>query len=229
MIATRSPLARPSAVAAAGVLLATLCLGAGLGLGAGPAVADADDGGWTPRIDEDGLRVDIRVVDGSSFKAFRGEIVVPADTADVLARLRDIDRYPDWFPDTIEARHLGADNGHWANYVRTGAPWPVKDRDAIYVSTLQQSGDSLRIDVSADPDLAPEYDDAVRIRAAHGYWQLDPVAGGTRVLWEFHVEPGGSIPAGLANARVLSTPRDALLALREHFRGAGRLPGNQRR
>ena len=134
------------------------------------------------------------------------------------ARLRDIDSYPDWFPDTVEARSVGRENGAWANYVRTSAPWPVKDRDAIYVSQLQRLPDRLSISVEADPDLLPETSDAVRIEKASGRWELEAVAEGTRITWQFHVDPGGNVPSGLANARVLSTPREALLALRAHFR-----------
>ena len=176
----------------------------------------AEDG-WELRLDEDGLRVETREVAGSKFRAFRAELVVPAAPAAVLARLRDIDSYPAWFPDTVEARRIAADNGRWANYVRTSAPWPVKDRDAIYVSELEETAAGPRVNVATDPALAPETD-AVRIREAAGFWLLAAVDGGTRVYWEFHVEPGGNIPASLANARVVSTPRDALLALRAHFR-----------
>jgi hypothetical protein len=172
---------------------------------------------WQLRVDEDGLRVETRAVPGSKFKAFRASAYVAASPDAVLARLQDINAYPEWFPDTTEAFAVQRENGRWANYVRTAAPWPVKDRDAVYMSTLQRYGGGLRIDVTAAPDLAEERGDAVRIREASGYWQLSADGDGTQILWEFHVEPGGSVPAGLANARVVNTPRGALEALREYF------------
>lgn len=198
-----------------------LSLGVVLCLAAGSRSATAQPQDWELRFDEGGLRVETRDVPGSEFKAFRGSVVVPAEPEAVLARLQAVEVYPDWFPDTLETRVLERVDGGWASYVRTGAPWPVKDRDAVYVSSLERGNSRIRIDVRADPDLAPEVDDAVRIREARGFWELRTVEGGTAVHWEFHVEPGGRIPSGLANARVVSTPRGALSALREHFSGGG--------
>lgn len=179
--------------------------------------ARAADGDWVMHIDEDGLRVETRDVDGSSYKAFRASIVVAATPDQVLARLQDVKSYPDWFPDTVEARRVPTEAGMRANYVRTDAPWPVKDRDAIYTQIVQRSGDDIRIDVGVSPDMVPEAEGAVRVRRAEGRWDLLAADGGTSVNWQFHLEPGGKIPSRLVNARFVDTPRRALLALREYF------------
>ncbi|WP_439107910.1 START domain-containing protein [Congregibacter sp.] len=172
---------------------------------------------WEMQFDEGGVSVETRDVDGSDYKAFRAKALLPASPDDVLARLRDIESYTEWFPDTIEARAVEREGDRWANYVRTDAPWPVKDRDAIYSQALTRTGGTIRIDVTAAPDILPDSKDAVRIRAAAGFWELVDVDGSTAVHWEFHVEPGGNIPSGLANARVLETPKGALQALKEFF------------
>jgi len=188
------------------IVLALACAG---------AASAAQD--WQLRVDEEGLRIETRAVPGSKFRAFRASARVAASPEAVLARLQDVDAYPEWFPDTTEAFAITRENGLWANYVRTAAPWPVKDRDAVYMSTLQRFDGGLRIDVRAAPELAEERGDAVRIREASGYWQLRADGDGTRILWEFHVELGGAVPAGLANARLVNTPRGALEALRDYF------------
>lgn len=184
------------------------------------ARAVAADEAWTLRVEDDGLRVETREVPGSKFRAFRGTVRVAASPDAVLARLRDVASYPDWFPDTREARVLEQADGRWASYIRTGAPWPVKDRDAIYVSTLDGNSDAYRIAIGVAPTRLPEADDAVRIREAAGFWHLMRENDGTVITWEFHLEPGGSVPSSLANARVVATPRGALAALREYF-GSG--------
>lgn len=193
--------------------LAMACLFAAL-----PALAQDS---WSLRVDREGLRVETREVPGSNFRAFRASVRVAASPDAVLARLRDVERYPEWFPDTKEAYVVEQVDGRWASYIRTGAPWPVKDRDAIYVSTLEGTSDSYRIVVSAAPTRLPEVGDAVRIRKAAGYWHLQRDGDGTVITWEFHVEPGGSVPGSLANARVVATPRGALSALREFFGDSG--------
>lgn len=184
--------------------------------------ATAAEERWEVRVDQDGLRVETRHVPGSRFKAFRATTRVAATPEAVLGRLRDVARYPEWFPHTTQARVMEQADGRWASYIRTGAPWPVKDRDAVYVSTLETSPDAYHIDVSVAPSLAPEVSGAVRIRQAAGYWDLIRAGDATVVTWEFHVEPGGSVPSSLANARAVATPRGALTALRAYFAAASR-------
>lgn len=181
-----------------------------------PATADSD---WVTRVDADGLKVETRDVEGSDYKAFRASIVVAATPEQVLARLQDVASYPDWFPDTVEARRVPTDTGVRANYVRTDAPWPVKDRDAIYTQNVERGEGEITIRVGVDPALVPEIDDAVRVRQAAGRWHLVAGDDGTAVHWQFHLEPGGRVPGSLANARVVDTPKRALLALRDYFAG----------
>jgi hypothetical protein len=73
--------------------------------------------------------------------------------------------------------------------------------------------------VGVAPDAVPEVEDAVRVREARGSWDLMPGGepGTTQLSWEFHLEPGGSVPARLANTRVVETPRGALRALQAFF------------
>ena len=46
-------------------------------------------------------------------------------------------------------------------------------------------------------------------------WTVTPEAEGrTRVVFEMHLEPGGGIPAWLANSRVVDSPFETLKNLR---------------
>lgn len=172
---------------------------------------------WETQFDEGGVVVDTRELPDSDYQVFRARAFIAATPDAVLARLQDLESYPDWFPNTIEARKLEMEGDRWANYIRTDAPWPVKDRDAIYSQVLERTSEGYRIVIGAAPDMLPEAKGAVRIRAASGFWALNAADGGTALHWEFHVEPGGSIPSGLVNARVIETPIGALQALKEYF------------
>ena len=191
-----------------------LCLT--LALCAAPALAQ--DASWEVALEEDGLIVQTRNVEGSDFKAFRANIVIDATPQEVFDRLQDVESYPGWFPDTLEAERLESEDGSLANYVVTDIPWPLKDRDAVYAVTNEVSPELIVTTVTADPDRVPENSKYVRIREAAGEWRLTALnEGGTRIGWTFHLEPGGNIPAGLANARVIETPQKALVALKEYF------------
>jgi hypothetical protein len=180
---------------------------------------------WTTRFHEDGVKVQTREVESSRYHAFLATTTLPAAPEAVLKRLRDIDSYTQWFPDTPEARQVfpvgasAVDDTVWFNYLRTDVPWPVKDRDTVYRNRLVRRDDGLRVEIVADPDVVPETRRVVRIRKASGFWHMHAVDGGTAVRWEFHLDPGGNISPALANARVLETPKGALRALRRYFGG----------
>lgn len=182
--------------------------------------AASSDSDWETQVDRDGLIVETREVAGSNYRAFRASITVPAPLDAVFARLTDVESYTDWFPDVIEARRLEGDADTWRQYIRTDLPWPVTDRDSIYVQRVSREAGRISIEVGVDPDAVPEVRKAVRVREAGGTWLLVATAAGTEIRWDFHLEPGGNIPSGLANARLVDTPQRALLALREYFEPA---------
>jgi hypothetical protein len=139
----------------------------------------------------------------------------PAD--DILRLLRDADRFSSWFPNCPESKLLGRRDEISYQYSVMDSPWPVSDRDNVWRSELRREAESGRIviDLSAAPDHHPEQEGRVRVREAHGAWQLDPTPdGGTRVTFRMHLEPGGGVPDWLINTRVVETPFQALVNLR---------------
>ena len=140
----------------------TAAVGRCLALALAVLAASAQASEWVTRFHEQGVTVQTREVDGSGYHAFRATTTLAASPEAVLARLRDIDSYTEWFPDTPEARLVnvegvgGVGEDVWFNYLRTDVPWPVKDRDTVYRNRLLRSEDSLRIEIVADPDVLPD-------------------------------------------------------------------------
>ena len=48
-----------------------------------------------------------------------------------------------------------------------------------------------------------------------GFWSLTPREGEIEVIYEVHSEPGGSVPAWLANSFVVDAPFNTLQGLRQ--------------
>lgn len=177
---------------------------------------------WELQRDEAGIRVWTKPVPGSAVARFRGETFVKADTAAIKAVLGDVPRMTEWFPDCVEARTLSKEGDVELRYMVTGAPWPVDDRDAIYrIETIREPSGPVRIEMGVQPEALPEQEGRVRVRRAQGGWKLTPEEGGTRVAWELHLEPGGSVPTWLINQRVVETPFRALRELRARAEGQG--------
>jgi hypothetical protein len=191
----------------------TLLIAAAGSLTAGLASAEE----WKLARRENGIEVHTRPVAGSRVEAFRGAGLVEAELEAVLAVLRDSDRFHEWFPNCPESKLLSREGAISFQYSVMAAPWPVDDRDNVFRSVLSRDGATgvVELLISAAPDAHPEQPGRVRVRTARGSWRLEPSGTDeTRVIFTMHLEPGGGVPAWLANARVVATPFEALQNLR---------------
>ena len=200
--------------------IATLLLAAIAGHGEG--TAEAGEVAWRLARERDGIVVHTRPVEGSGIREFRGSALIAAPPDAVHARLRDADRFVDWFPNTSESRLLSRRGEIAYQYSVLDAPWPVSDRDNVLrsESSIEPATGRVRILVVAAPDDYPEQPGRVRVRRARGEWLLEPVGPGqTRVTFTMHLEPGGGVPAWLIDARIVETPFEALANLRRALAG----------
>lgn len=171
---------------------------------------------WELELEEDKaeLKIYTRKIEGSSLKEFKGEMLVDTTLSTIVALMLDSDAAPKWMHqcekfevvERVEEHHLII---HFIN----GAPWPVSDRDAVVSSKMYQNPETLevRIDVKALTDYLPEDDDFVRIPRMAGFWSFTPQADKVLVRYQVHAEPGGSLPAWLANSVVVDTPQYTML------------------
>jgi len=185
------------------------------------SVGMAQDG-WELKKDRDGVRIYTRKVTGSVFHECRGETTVDAPLPALVAVYQDVAAYPEWMPNLGEARLLDAlgDTLH-VQYIVNPAPWPVADRDAVYVFRYRRNPETggVAIDMESSPDFLPAFDGNVRIERALGSYRFTPREDGTvDVLFRMHVEPGGNIPALFVNMSLVSGPFKTLSRLRERAR-----------
>jgi hypothetical protein len=175
---------------------------------------------WELRKESDGIRVYTSEIPESSYKAFRAECEIKADNITAIAAaILDVKNYILWMPDTEEATLIKKfDDSHDIHYVLTGAPWPVNDRDGVY----EQKASYFKIEnkVVIQLDCLTEYDfpkknKVVRMTVGTGYWEISDSGNGKfKLIYQYHAEPGGSIPAWLANTSVVDIPFDLMTNLR---------------
>jgi hypothetical protein len=173
---------------------------------------------WELELEEDKaeLKIYTREIEGSSLKEFKGEMLVDTTLSTIVSLMLDSDAAPEWMHqcekfevvERVEENHLII---HFIN----GAPWPVSDRDAVVSSKMYQNPETLevRIDVKALTDYLPEDDDFVRIPRMAGFWSFTPQADKVLVRYQVYAEPGGSLPAWLANSVVVDTPQYTMLKM----------------
>ncbi len=167
---------------------------------------------WELEKDESGIQVYTCKPEGSSFKAFKIITEVTANNLMVVpAIILDVNNYIKWMPDIRKAELIKKlDDGHDIHYVRTAAPWPVNDRDGIYEQKTTYHKEEKRIVIELHAVKEFDYfkeDNVVRMTVGSGFWEITDAGNGKfKLYYEFHAEPGGRIPAWLANTSVVNIP-----------------------
>jgi hypothetical protein len=191
-----------------------------VGLNSGSLVNNAEDTDWQISKSKKLILLYTRKVSYSDYKEFKGEMIVASNPEAIVKYLRNIDDYKDWLPDCLESKKLDAISAsEQINYVLTDIPWPYEDRDLAYKFTLVPE-DSITgqiiILIENRPDYIPFRKKIVRIPKSVGFWTLTPIGENkTKAEYQMHVEPGGYVPAWLANLKLVDTPFLFMYNLRE--------------
>jgi len=174
---------------------------------------------WELRKDKDGIKVYTKQMDGYSIKGSKVTSVLETTISRIVAVMMDADNFYKLIPDSKSSKLLKAvSDNERIYYVSTDAPWPVTDRDGIYTMKFSQNPSSkvLTISVNCLPEYIPEKEDYVRVPRTEGTWKFTPLSNGkTEVFYQYVAEPGGSIPAWLANTSVVNMPFDTIKNLKE--------------
>lgn len=181
----------------------------------------ADSGSaWQLISDKDGISVYQQNVKDSDFHAFKGTVTLNSGLRKTVAFLQDENRNTQWVPYSGGVTLLDRPEPRQSivHFVLEGR-WPFADRDAITLFEIEQQQDlTLTITMTNLPDYLPEKPDRIRMQTYEGFWRLTPIdANTTQVVYQSHVDPGGSVPAWLANRMALETTRDALQNLRNQI------------
>ena len=189
-----------------------------------PTIGWASDGPWELVRSDDQIVVHRRYVEHSKLHELRGVGVVDAPIAAVLAVLDDSDHRLEWMKDTVANVRIER-TGRYAEvlYSRTRAPWPVADRDVVIAgtTTFDTTARVVRIDFRSVTNPAwPAQKGVVRMLSLHGHWTMWPEQGGaaTRIEYQLHAEPGGSLPGWLTNLVAKKIPHDTIAGLRTQLR-----------
>ncbi len=173
---------------------------------------------WLLRRDEDGIRVYVRSVPDTRFRAYRAEMTVTTRMQTLAAILTDIDAAREWIHFTAEAELVQAiDPTTVVVRFYSDLPWPAADRDSVTLNRVSQDPETraVRFTIDSRPDDAPQSEDYIRIRVMNGYWELTPNGDGSiHIVYSLSSDPGGSVPAWLVNASIVEQPYRTLRNLR---------------
>jgi hypothetical protein len=180
------------------------------------SLANAAELHWQLAREQDGVRVYLAQVQGSRYQAYRGVTRMRTDMVRLLALQEDVVASCAWVYACEQQRLLASEGEFDWLYTRLHTPWPVAGRDSILrVQTHFAADGSVMRQLQGVPDYLPEQPRLVRVSKFEGFWQMRPLGEGqVEVIYQAHTEPGGSLPAWLANSFVVDVPLHTLLALR---------------
>lgn len=166
------------------------------------------------------VNVWVKPVPGNPLNAFRGVTEVPYPPLTVLAVLVDVENFPEWVFQCHSAK-LMPEHGNDIAYFYIKGIWPVSDRDGVVRSTLSQDPDTLAITVHSTvaDGLLELQPGVVRLPSLSNRFVLEPLDDGwTRITFETFVDPGGMIPAWLANLVAVKAPTTTLQKMQIRMR-----------
>ena len=173
--------------------------------------------GWREKLSKKGIRVYTRESKRTKYREFLAVTTMPANLEKVKEFILDVKRYPEWVPDCksidiIEKKGPGEITYHMV----LGVPFPFKDRDIVEQIQYKESEGRIEVKVTGRPDKIPKNDKYTRIPIADGTWTIERLPDGQlSIKFQYLVDPGGNIPAWLANAFVVDSPYKTLLNLRK--------------
>ena len=184
------------------------------------SLSTASSGTWDKIVDDDGVKVWRKKIEGSPFVAFRGETLVDASIKKVLAVLNDQDNKTAWMHRcvanyAIEYKKLG----QVIIYNRTGSNFPlVADRDVVVETNLTYDTENGVIDIVAVDTThknGPPIEGVIRMKKLRLNWRLTFVSKEkTLVRYEVQTDPGGAIPAWIVNLVSKGVPKNTLAGLK---------------
>ena len=186
---------------------------------AGFATCVAGQYNWKLSKEKDGIKVYQSELQHSSYKAIKVECTLSGNYDKLIAVLSNVSGQKDWVYHNKTAYIVKKVNPYeFYYYTEASLPWPMSNRDAVV--HLKMDRDSLnrflKIMSVGVPDYISEKSGKVRVTRSTISWNVTmPSTNTIKIIYVFEAEPGGNIPAWVANAFVDKGPYETLKKLGE--------------
>ena len=173
---------------------------------------------WNLVKDKKGIKVYTRKVEGTNIKEFKVLVTFNTNLSALIATILDVNNTANWLANGKECKLLEqTTESEWVAYVLLGAPWPFRDRDMIIYHKITQDPITKVVQVKMTSELKylPLYKKTVRMKIANGLYTLTPKGNQVEVDYSFLADPGGNIPAWVANLFMVDGPLKTIDNLKE--------------
>lgn len=174
---------------------------------------------WKLSKEKDGIKVYQSDVQNSNYKSIKVECLLEGNFDKLMAVLNNVSHHKDWVYNNKTSNIVKRISPYeFYYYTETHLPWPMSNRDAVV--HLKMNKDSLnrflKITAVSVPNYIPEKSGKVRVPKSAVSWHVTmPTIKTINIIYIFEAEPGGSLPAWLANMFADKGPYESFKKLSE--------------
>lgn len=179
---------------------------------------------WKMLYEKDGILVQKGITKGCPVVAFKGAAVIDAPVVKVMTVLCDVERKTEWVHYLAETRIIKEFSPKKRiEYHRTVPPWPVAQREFIFLAEAITSDDRNTIIINlcpAEDSVVPRTKSIVRGELKHGKYVLKSIENGkkTHLTVEILADPKGLIPKWLVNSIQKKWPVNTINGIRRELK-----------
>jgi hypothetical protein len=174
---------------------------------------------WKLEKEKNGISVYLSDMPGSKFKAIKVECTLAGTYAKLINTLSNVSQFQQWIYNNKLSKIIKQHSPHdFIYYSETHLPFPMSNRDAIIHVRIKTDSlpKFLTIAGSGEPDSFPEIPGKERVHHYKANWRVTmPTPQTLRINYVLEIDPGGSIPAWIANSFAEKGPYGTFLNLAE--------------
>jgi len=174
---------------------------------------------WELKKDKDGIKVYTGSVANSNIKAVKVSCIMNTTLEQLVAILLDTKAHEKWVYNT-EVSYLikTITTSHQLYYSEINMPWPLANRDVIMDIQFSQDKATKVMYVSGNAveGYVPVNKNKVRVRSSKISWTITPInKTQIDIAYTAQADPGGAIPAWIANMFMTKGPFETFKKLKE--------------
>lgn len=173
---------------------------------------------WQHTREGDGITVYTRGGESSGFKEIKATVTLECSLQTLVGALTDYGNYKNWIYSTTDSYTITkVSDLENTVYQYIDAPWPLSDRDVCMRIKVTQDPKSLTvtIDSKSENTLKEYIGGVVRVPYNYAHWDIVPIAKNKLSCTYFlKTNPGGAIPAWIANMFITDGPYESILKLK---------------
>lgn len=174
---------------------------------------------WKLSKNKDGIQVYQKDSKNSDFKSIKVECTLEGNFDKLIAVINNVGNYKNWVYNNKEASMLKRISLYdFYYYTEAFLPWPLDNRDAVMHTKISKDSLNrfLKINSVAVPNYIPQKTGKVRISRSDINWYVTPVSSNAiHITYTFETDPGGNVPAWLANSFADKGPFESFKKLGE--------------